>query len=103
MLAIAAGAAVVLAGEVILSQPPAAPLPSQPVPVVRYGDLGGPGSPYGPALAPGGGGASPYGGAFSDQQPSAVTTAGQPQSWAALNGGNRGFPAQSLTVNQRLP
>ena len=87
--------------------PPALTItPSQPAP--GYGDFGGPGNPYGPGRS---GAADPHlAGPFSDEQPLSATTAAQVSSGnladysqSGLNGGNSGFPAASLTVNQTLP
>jgi hypothetical protein len=75
------------------------PAPEPPQRSAQYGDFGGPGNPYGetapaagkPALA----------GAFSDQRP--LPSVPPPSSMAGVNGGSRGFPPESLTVNQSLP
>ena len=98
-LVLLAAILVLLIGETIASQPPP-PLP-EPVRVDRYGDFGEASNPYGAGAGFGGSAAA---GAFSDQQPlPAPTSVVLPVSPRSLNGGNRGFPPESLTVNQRLP
>ncbi|HLY66563.1 MAG TPA: hypothetical protein VKU60_13595, partial [Chloroflexota bacterium] len=71
-------------------------------PAPGYGDFGAPGNPYGPDAVDS---PSPaQAGAFSDQQPAGSSTQGSgPYTPLDLNGGSRGFPAYSLTVNQTLP